>query len=100
MERKREDEDMRIVVAARSEGVDLLTGEGLATALAGADAVIDATNTPAQDAEVTTAFFGTVATNLLAAEEAAGVRHHVLLSIMNMDLTGPRNPHYAGKRRQ
>jgi len=88
------------VVASRSLGVDLLTGDGLLAALDGADAVVDATNTPAQDAEQTTAFFGAVATNLLAAEEAAGVRHHVLLSIMNMDLTGPRNPHYAGKRRQ
>jgi len=88
------------VVASRSGGVDLLTGDGLAAALDGADAVVDVTNTPAQDPEKTTAFFGTVATNLLAAEEAAGVRHHVLLSIMNMDVTGPRNPHYAGKRRQ
>jgi uncharacterized protein YbjT (DUF2867 family) len=88
------------VVASRAGGVDLLTGDGLAAALDGADAVIDTTNTPAQDAEVTTTFFGSVATNLLAAEEAAGVRHHVLLSIMNMDLTGPHNPHYAGKRRQ
>jgi len=88
------------VVAARSEGVDLLTGDGLAAALEGADAVIDATNTPAQTPEETVAFFRTVATNLLEAEQEAGVAHHVLLSITNLDRKGVGNAHTKGKQRQ
>ena len=88
------------VVASRSGGVDLLTGDGLAAALTGADAVVDASNTAAQTPEETTAFFGAVATNLLAAEQAAGVGHHVLLSITNMDRTGVGNAHTKGKQCQ
>ena len=88
------------VVVSRSEGVDVVSGDGLDVALKGADAVVDASNTKAQTPEETTAFFGAVASNLLAAEAEAGVGHHVLLSIANMDHTGPDVPHYVGKRRQ
>jgi uncharacterized protein YbjT (DUF2867 family) len=87
------------VVIARSTGVDLLTGEGLDTALAGVDAVVDVTNTAATTAAETREFFGTVAGNLLAAGARAGVRHHVLLSIVGIDAI-EGNAHYAGKRRQ
>lgn len=87
------------VVLARSTGVDVLTGAGLAEALAGVESVVDVLNFPAADAEAARALFGGSTTGLLAAEEAAGVRHHVLLSILGLDRVGG-NAHYAGKRRQ
>jgi len=87
------------VPLSRSGGVDAYTGAGLADALRGADAVIDVTNTPAADEAQVVDFFGTVTGNLLAAEERAGVRHHVLLSIVGID-RNRRVPHYAGKREQ
>jgi uncharacterized protein YbjT (DUF2867 family) len=87
------------VVLARSAGVDLTTGEGLAAALAGVDAVIDALNTRTTDPERTRAFFAATTTHLLAAERQAGVRHHVVLSIVGLDrIEG--SGHYAGKREQ
>ncbi|ARX85899.1 SDR family oxidoreductase [Streptomyces alboflavus] len=88
-----------VVRISRSLGVDLLTGEGLDAALAGADAVVDTTNCTATDPEETVAFFGTVTRNLLAAEKKAGVRHHVLLSIAGMSRVDG-NAHYVGKREQ
>jgi uncharacterized protein YbjT (DUF2867 family) len=88
-----------VVPISRSHGVDLLTGSGLDAAVRGVEVVIDAINGPAADAAEAVAFFGTTTRNLLAAEERAGVRHHVLLSIAGMDrVTG--NAHYAGKREQ
>jgi uncharacterized protein YbjT (DUF2867 family) len=83
----------------RGAGVDAYTGRGLDDALRGADALIDVTNTPASDRAEIVDFFGTVTSNLLAAEERAGVRHHVLLSIVGID-HNKRAPHYAGKREQ
>jgi uncharacterized protein YbjT (DUF2867 family) len=84
---------------SRGDGVDAYTGGGLAEALAGADAVIDATNTGSQDRAEIIDFFGTITRNLLEGEEKAGVRHHVLLSIVGVD-HNQRAPHYAGKREQ
>jgi uncharacterized protein YbjT (DUF2867 family) len=84
---------------SRSLGVDLTTGEGLDAALAGVEAVVDATNGPAADADEAVAFFGATTRNLLAAEERAGVRHHVLLSIVGIHRV-EGNAHYAGKREQ
>ncbi|MEU1984400.1 NAD(P)H-binding protein [Nocardia sp. NPDC019395] len=69
---------------ARSTGVDLLTGEGLVAALAGADVVIDATQSPTAD-DASADFFRTATANLLTAAEAAGVQHAVLLSIVGVD---------------
>src|ERR1700750_2893697 len=84
---------------SRSLGVDLITGDGLDAALTGADAVVDATSYEAADRDDAVAYFGTTTRNLLAAEERAGVRHHVLLSIVGVDrIEG--NAHYAGKREQ
>lgn len=88
------------VPLSRSGGVDLYRGSGLADALAGADAVIDVTNTPSQDRAEVVDFFGTITRNLLAAGRQAGVRHHVLLSIVNVDRNGGTTPHYAGKVEQ
>lgn len=87
------------VPLSRRAGVDAYTGSGLADAMAGADAVIDVTNNPSQDLAEIVDFFGTVTKNLLAAGEKAGVRHHVLLSIVGLDHNS-RAPHYAGKREQ
>jgi uncharacterized protein YbjT (DUF2867 family) len=88
-------------VISRSAGVDILTGTGLAEALAGAQAVIDVTNAPAAaaDADQTRAFFATITRQLLAAGQKAGVRHHVVLSIVGIDRV-QGNAHYAGKRVQ
>lgn len=87
------------VSVARSRGVDVVTGAGLDDALAGVDAVIDVTSTNAIDPATAEQFFGTATQNLLAAEQRAGVRHHVLLSIIGIDgVKG--NAHYHGKRRQ
>jgi uncharacterized protein YbjT (DUF2867 family) len=87
------------VVVARSTGVDVTTGVGLDEALAGADAVIDVSSTPATDPDETKAFFGAVTEHLLAAEQRQGVGHHVLLSIVGLDRV-EGNAHYAGKRHQ
>jgi uncharacterized protein YbjT (DUF2867 family) len=87
------------VVLARSAGVDLTTGAGLPAALDGVDATIDATNTPSFDTDQARAFFVAVTEHLLAAEHDAGVRHHVVLSIVGLDRL-PDDGHYAGKREQ
>lgn len=87
------------VPLSRAAGVDAYTGSGLADALRGVDAVIDATNNPSQDRAEIVDFFGTVTKNLLAAEQEAGVRHHVVLSIVGLD-HNPQVPHYAGKLEQ
>jgi uncharacterized protein YbjT (DUF2867 family) len=87
------------VSISRSIGVDVLSGDGLDDALAGADAVIDATNTAEMDADATRRFFGTISANLVAAEQRAGVGHHVLLSIVGVDRIDS-NPHYVGKLQQ
>ncbi|MET9323446.1 NAD(P)H-binding protein [Streptomyces sp. NPDC003038] len=88
-----------VVRISRSLGVDLSTGDGLDAALAGVEAVVDATNCTAADPAETVAYLGTVTRNLLAAEERAGVRHHVLLSIAAIHRV-EGNAHYAGKREQ
>ncbi len=88
-----------VVRISRSLGVDLSTGDGLDDTLAGVEAVVDATNSTAADPAETIAFFGTATRNLLAAEQRARVRHHVLLSIVGIQgVEG--NAHYAGKREQ
>ena len=87
------------VVVSRSRGVDVTTGEGLKRALAGVDAVIDVTNLQAADVAATQDLFVRATQNLLAAEEGARVKHHVLLSIVGVDLI-VGNAHYAGKRAQ
>jgi uncharacterized protein YbjT (DUF2867 family) len=96
-----EREGHEVVRISRSLGVDLVAGEGLDAALSGVEAVIDTVNAPPADRDESLAYFGAVTRNLLAAEERAGVRHHVLLSIAGMDrIEGNSNPHYAGKQEQ
>jgi uncharacterized protein YbjT (DUF2867 family) len=73
------------VAAALETGVDLLTGEGLAEALEGAQVVVDVANAPAWDDAAVLDFFETSSHNLLEAELAAGVGHHVTLSVVGAD---------------
>lgn len=87
-----------VVVLARSEGVDLTSGDGLTARLAGVDAVIDTTSTRSQTRAKAEAFFGGVTGNLLAAESATGVGHHVVLSIVGVDEV-PAG-YYRGKQHQ
>ena len=89
-----------VIRISRSLGVDLITGEGLDAALEGVDAVVDAISSPPISPDETRAYFGTTTRNLLAAEERAGVRHHVLLSIVGIDRIEGGTAHYSGKREQ
>lgn len=73
------------VPASPGTGVDTISGEGLADALAGADAVVDVANAPAWGDDEVREFFTTSTRNLLAAERDAGVGHHVAVSIVGAD---------------
>jgi uncharacterized protein YbjT (DUF2867 family) len=73
------------VPASPSSGVNALTGEGLAGALAGANVVVDVSNSPSFADSAVLEFFETSTRNLLAAETAAGVEHHVALSVVGAD---------------
>ena len=74
-----------VVAASPKGGVNTITGEGLAQALAGAQVVIDLANSPSFEDNAVLDFFRTSGRNLLGAEAAAGVRHHVALSIVGTD---------------
>lgn len=74
-----------VVAAAPSSGVNTLTGEGLADALQGAQVVVDVANAPSWEDKAVMKFFETSGRNLLAAENAAGVRFHVALSVVGTD---------------
>ncbi|MCL4713394.1 MAG: SDR family oxidoreductase [Hyphomonadaceae bacterium] len=71
-----------VIAAAPNTGVNTITGEGLAEALNGADVVVDVANSPTLDDEAAMEFFQASGRNLIAAEKAAGVRHHVALSVV------------------
>jgi uncharacterized protein YbjT (DUF2867 family) len=85
-----------VVAASPKTGVNSLTGEGLTEAMAGAQVVIDLTNSPSFEDRAVLEFFETSGRNLLAAEAAAGVRHHVALSIVGTDRT-PDNGYFRAK---
>jgi uncharacterized protein YbjT (DUF2867 family) len=74
-----------VVAASPKSGVNTLTGEGLAEALAGAQVVVDVANSPSFEAKAVLEFFETSGRNLLAAEKAAGVGHHVALSVVGTE---------------
>ncbi|EDZ99146.1 NAD-dependent epimerase/dehydratase [Burkholderia sp. H160] len=74
-----------VVAASPSTGVDLMTGEGVARALEGAQVVIDVANAPSFEDEAVMAFFQTAGRNLLTAEHAAGVEHHLALSVVGTE---------------
>jgi uncharacterized protein YbjT (DUF2867 family) len=73
------------VAASRRSGVDVLTGEGLAEALSGADVLVDVTNSPSFDDDPVMQFFTTATRNLVDAAQSANVGHYVALSVVNCD---------------
>jgi len=79
------EEDNEAVPASPDSGVDTLTGEGLSEAFDGAEVVIDVSNSPSFEDDPVMDFFTTSTGNILAAETDAGVRHHVVLSIVGAD---------------
>jgi uncharacterized protein YbjT (DUF2867 family) len=74
-----------VAAASPSSGVNTFTGEGVAKVLTGAQVVVDVSNAPSWEDKAVMEFFQTATRNLLAAEGAAGVRHHVALSIVGAD---------------
>lgn len=74
-----------VVAASPSTGVNTITGEGLAEALQGAQVVVDVSNAPSWEDKAVLDFFETSGRNLLAAEAAAGVKHHVALSVVGTE---------------
>ena len=74
-----------VVAASPTSGVNTITGEGLAEAIAGAQVVVDVANSPSFEDAAVMKFFETSGRNLLAAEAAAGVGHHVALSVVGTD---------------
>jgi uncharacterized protein YbjT (DUF2867 family) len=74
-----------VVAASPSTGINTMTGEGLAEALAGAQVVVDVANSPSWEDKAVLEFFQTSGRNLLAAELAAGVKHHVALSVVGTE---------------
>jgi uncharacterized protein YbjT (DUF2867 family) len=76
-----------VIAAAPNTGVNTITGEGLKGAMTGAQVVIDLANSPSFEDKAVLEFFETSGRNVLAAEAAAGVRHHVALSIVGIDRT-------------
>src|SRR3954464_3271808 len=86
----------KAVAAAPSSGVNTITGEGLKEALESAQVAIDLANSPSFEDKAVLEFFQTSGRNLFAAETAAGVRHHVALSIVGTDRT-PDNGYFRAK---
>jgi uncharacterized protein YbjT (DUF2867 family) len=74
-----------VIAASPTSGINIITGEGIKEAMAGAQVVIDLANSPSFEDKAVLEFFETSSRNLLAAETAAGVRHHVALSIVGTD---------------
>src|ERR671926_1182251 len=85
-----------VVAASPNTGVNTITGQGLKEAMAGTQVVIDLANSPSFEAKAGLEFFETSGRNLLAAEAATGVRHHVALSIVGTDRT-PDNHYFRAK---
>ncbi len=74
-----------VIAASPNNGVNTITGEGLKEAMAGTQVVIDLANSPSFEDKAVLEFFQTSGRNLHASETAAGVRHHVALSIVGVD---------------
>jgi len=73
------------IAAAPNTGVDTITGKGVAQALAGAEVVVDVSNSPSMENRAALEFFQTSGRNLIAAEQKAGVLHHIALSVVGTD---------------
>jgi uncharacterized protein YbjT (DUF2867 family) len=88
-----------VVAAAPSSGVNAVTGEGLAAALAGTHTVVDVSNSPSFEPKAVLEFFEKSGRHLAAAEKAAGVRHHVALSVVGTDRL-PESGYFLAKLAQ
>ena len=88
-----------VLAASPNSGVDTVTGKGLAEALLGAAVVVDVANSPSFEDEVVMRFFTTAGRNLLAAEAAAGVGHHLALSVVGTDRL-PESGYFRAKMAQ
>jgi uncharacterized protein YbjT (DUF2867 family) len=88
-----------VVAASPRNGVNAITGEGLKEAMAGAQVVVDLANSPSFENKAVLEFFEASGRNLRAAEAAAGVRHHIALSIVGTDRT-PDNGYFRAKLAQ
>jgi uncharacterized protein YbjT (DUF2867 family) len=87
---------VQVLAASRRTGVNTVTGEGLAEAFAGADVVIDTSDVPSFDPQSLASFFRDSAQRVFQAERAAGVRHHICLSIVGVDQVRG-NPYFDAK---
>jgi uncharacterized protein YbjT (DUF2867 family) len=85
-----------VVAASRSSGVDVLTGQGIAEAVSGANALVDVTNSPSFEPGPVMEFFTKSSANLLTAAKAAGVENYVALSIVGVDGL-PESPYLRAK---
>jgi uncharacterized protein YbjT (DUF2867 family) len=85
-----------VLAASPRSGINTITGEGLKQALDGAQVVVDLANSPSFEDKAVLEFFETSGRNLLAAETAAGVKHHVALSIVGIERT-PENGYFRAK---
>ena len=84
-----EAEGHEVAAISRSRGVDVITGDGLAEAVAGAEAIVDAATGPSPEEQAATEFFTTASRNLQEAGQRAGVERIVVVSIIGTDrLTG------------
>jgi uncharacterized protein YbjT (DUF2867 family) len=94
--KKLHDQGHDAIAASRTSGVNALTGEGLAEVLKGASVVVDVTNPPSREDAAMMNFFETSTGNLLAYEAKAGVRHHVVLSVVGVERM-PENGYLRAK---
>lgn len=92
-------DDYRVLEASPSFGVDAISGFGLDEALDGADVMVDVSNSPTLDGDAALRFFETAGLRLAAAARAAGVRHHVALSIVGTDRL-QASGYFRAKKRQ
>jgi uncharacterized protein YbjT (DUF2867 family) len=88
-----------VLAASPATGVNTLTGEGLEAAMRGTQVVVDVANSPSFEDKAVLDFFQTSGRNLFAAETAAGVEHHVALSVVGTDRL-PDNGYFRGKNAQ
>lgn len=93
------DKGHEVLAASPKTGVNTITGEGLASALSGAEVVVDLANSPSWEDQAVLDFFETSGRNLLAAERDAGVKHHIALSIVGSERL-PQNGYFRAKLAQ
>jgi uncharacterized protein YbjT (DUF2867 family) len=99
LSKKLAESDYEVIAASPSKGIDALTGKGLAKALKGASIVVDVSNSPSFEDKAVLDFFERSGHNLMAEERAAGVRHHIALSVVGTDVL-PESGYFRAKLAQ